>query len=108
MRELKACGHDADHRPALTIKRNGLPDQVRVAAESPLPKIVTEDHDLIAPDLFVVNSEGLPGGGLRTEQREETCRHPRTGDSFRIATALGEIERECVEGGGCSKDLGLP
>lgn len=43
-RELESCGHDADHRVGNARQVDRTPEDVRIAAESRLPRLVP-DHD---------------------------------------------------------------
>src|SRR5687767_14582047 len=52
LQKIKIRGHHADYRVALTIERDGLIYDCRIAAKPPLPQAVTQDHDIITPRLI--------------------------------------------------------
>src|SRR4030095_2212487 len=61
--EASARGHHTDHRELLIVEQDRLIENVRIAAEAPLPKLVNKDrHIAVAGPIFL-------GGKVSTDLR---------------------------------------
>ena len=84
--DRECLGHHADNRPAFAVERHRLTDDVRIAAEMPLPEPVAHDHFGLDDAQVGSHGESAPAVRRRAENGEKV-----RGDAIRKDLDRGAI-----------------
>src|ERR1700677_2861048 len=90
-RKIELRRHDADHQVIHVVQPYGGADDVAVAAESPLPEAMAEDHFTLAARLIFAGAERAAERRLHAEHIEEIDIDQRLIDALRLAARTRDI-----------------
>src|SRR5580692_4650210 len=81
-RITKLRRHDSHYGVVAAVQPDCFAEEVRIAAEPPLPKTVTQDGDPFESWLLFRLSESSSECGTSAQHIKETCRHAVSQDGF--------------------------
>src|SRR6185369_11438198 len=93
-RKTEARGHNADHLSSRTVKFQGPAHNVRIAAESTLPKTEADNAHAIVAGRVLAGAKISSADRRNTEHLEEIGADGTDRHAFRLAVS-GEIRAAC-------------
>ena len=101
-RIIKAPRHYANDLAGSAVEYELLADDLRIGAESPLPKAVPENQNTVASLLRFIGSEGTPEHRANSQNREHAGGNDSAFDALRIS-AHTKIDGSAAEHGNIRK-----